>query len=54
VLGTDAFAGLAEAAAASLGMPHLQLAAVAHPIGGIDPKLVAPRPRPSLTASSRR
>ena len=40
MLGTDAFAWLAEAAAASLGMPHLQLAAVAHPIGGIDPKLV--------------
>ena len=40
MLGTDAFASLAEAAAASLGMPNLQLAAVAHPIGGIEPKLV--------------
>ncbi len=40
VLGTDAFASLAEAAAASLGMPHLQLATVSHPIGGIDPTRV--------------
>ena len=39
MLGTDAFASLAEAAAASLGMPHLQLVAVGHPLGGIDPKL---------------
>lgn len=31
---------LGEAAARSLGMPHLQLATVPHPIGGIDPKLV--------------
>src|SRR5207247_535676 len=39
VLGTDAFVSLAEAAAAALGMPHLQLVAVTHPLGGIDPKL---------------
>jgi len=40
VLGTDAFASLAEAAAAALGVPHLRLVAVPHPLGGIDPKLV--------------
>src|SRR5204862_180285 len=39
VLGTDAFASLAEAAAAALGVPHLRLVAVPHPLGGIDPKL---------------
>ena len=38
-MGTDAFASLAEAAAAALGMPHLSLVAVRHPLGGIDPKL---------------
>ena len=40
VLGTDAFVSLGEAAARALGMPHLQLTTVPHPIGGIDPKVV--------------
>ncbi len=40
ILGTDAFVSLGEAAAVSLGMPHLQLATVPHPIGGIAPQLV--------------
>jgi hypothetical protein len=40
VLGTDAFVSLGEAAARSLGMPHLPLTTVPHPIGGIDAKLV--------------
>ncbi len=39
ILGTDAFVSLGDAAARSLGMPHLQLATVPHPLGGIDPKL---------------
>jgi hypothetical protein len=41
VLGTDAFISLARAAALKYGLPHLAVATVAHPIGGIDPKLVA-------------
>ena len=40
VLGTDAFLSLARAQAAKLGLPHLSVALVAHPIGGIDPALV--------------
>jgi hypothetical protein len=41
VLGTDAFISLAHAAALKYGLPHLAVATVPHPIGGIDPKLVA-------------
>jgi len=41
VLGTDAFISLARAAALKYGLPHLAVATVAHPIGGIDPKVVA-------------
>ena len=37
VLGTDAFVSLAAAAAAALGMPHLPLVAVPHPLGGVAP-----------------
>jgi hypothetical protein len=40
VLGTDAFLSLARAAAMKYGLPHLAVALVPHPIGGIDPKLV--------------
>jgi hypothetical protein len=40
VLGTDAFLSLARATAARHGMPHLPVALVPHPLGGIDPKLV--------------
>src|ERR1043166_6175587 len=40
VLGTDAFISLARAAALKYGLPHLAVATVAHPIGGVDPKLV--------------
>jgi hypothetical protein len=43
VLGTDAFTSLARAAAAALGLPHLPVVTVPHPIGGVDPKLVAAR-----------
>ena len=41
VLGTDAFISLARAAALKYGLPHLAVATVAHPIGGVDAKLVA-------------
>ncbi|HTO11281.1 MAG TPA: hypothetical protein VMQ51_06895 [Candidatus Binatia bacterium] len=41
VLGTEAFISLARAAALKYGLPHLAVATVAHPIGGVDPKLVA-------------
>jgi hypothetical protein len=41
VLGTDAFVSLAHAAALKYGLPHLAVATVPHPIGGIEPKLVA-------------
>jgi hypothetical protein len=41
VLGTDAFISLARAAALKYGLPHLAVATVPHPIGGLDPKLVA-------------
>lgn len=37
VLGTDAFLSLARAAAATHGLPHLPVAMVPHPIGGLDP-----------------
>ena len=40
VLGTDAFLSLARAAAGKHGMPHLSVALVPHPIGGIDPAVV--------------
>ena len=40
VLGTDAFVSLARAAAVKYGLPHLAVALVPHPLGGIDPKLV--------------
>src|SRR6185436_10164436 len=40
VLGTDAFISLARAAALKYGLPHLAVATVTHPIGGVDPKLV--------------
>jgi hypothetical protein len=39
VLGTDAFLALAREAAAALGMPHLAVATVPHPLGGIDANL---------------
>jgi hypothetical protein len=41
VLGTDAFVSLARATAATHGLPHLPVATVSHPIGGIDAKIVA-------------
>jgi hypothetical protein len=40
VLGTDAFLSLARAQASKHGLPHLAVALVRHPIGGIDPALV--------------
>ena len=40
VLGTDAFISLARAAALKYGLPHLAVATVPHPIGGVDPKIV--------------
>jgi hypothetical protein len=41
VLGTDAFLSLARAQASRLGLPHLSVALVPHPVGGIDPAIVA-------------
>lgn len=43
VLGTEAFASLGRTAAAALGLPHLPLVTVAHPIGGVEPSAVAAR-----------
>jgi hypothetical protein len=43
VLGTDAFVSLARTTGQSLGLPHLPLITVAHPIGGLDPGIVAAR-----------
>jgi hypothetical protein len=40
VLGTDAFQSLARAAVLKYGLPHLAVALVPHPIGGVDPALV--------------
>jgi hypothetical protein len=40
VLGTDAFLSLARAQAAKKAMPHLPVALIAHPIGGVDPAIV--------------
>jgi hypothetical protein len=40
VLGTDAFISLARAASSKYGLPHLAVATVPHPIGGVDPKLI--------------
>ena len=40
VLGTDAFVSLARATSATHGLPHLPVALVAHPIGGVDPAAV--------------
>jgi len=41
VMGTDAFVSLARAQSATHGLPHLSVVLVPHPIGGIDPMLVA-------------
>ena len=43
VVGTDAFLSLAHATAAKHGLPHLPLAAVPHPLGGVAPDLIAAR-----------
>jgi hypothetical protein len=43
VLGTDVFASLGRTAAAALGLPHLPLVTVAHPIGGVEASAVAAR-----------
>jgi hypothetical protein len=43
VLGTDAFVSLGRTAGQALGMPHLPLVTVAHPIGGVEPRMVAAR-----------
>jgi hypothetical protein len=43
VLGTDAFLSLAHATAAKHGLPHLPVATVAHPLGGVAPDLIASR-----------
>ncbi|HUF92345.1 MAG TPA: hypothetical protein VMR23_08215 [Candidatus Limnocylindria bacterium] len=40
VLGTDAFISLARATSAAHGLPHLPVALVPHPIGGVDPGAV--------------
>jgi hypothetical protein len=40
VLGTDAFLSLARAQAATHGLPHLALALVRDPVGGVDPAVV--------------
>ena len=40
VLGTDVFAILARESAAALGVPHLAVATVPHPLGGLDPRLM--------------
>ncbi|HYE89621.1 MAG TPA: hypothetical protein VEA38_01320, partial [Terriglobales bacterium] len=43
LLGTEPFRPLAVTAAAAAGMPEVPLVTVAHPIGGVDPKLVRDR-----------
>jgi hypothetical protein len=43
VLGTDAFVSLGRTAGQALGLPHLPLITVAHPIGGLEPGIVAAR-----------
>jgi hypothetical protein len=43
VLGTEPFLPLARTAAAALGMAHVPVVPVAHPIGGVEPALVAAR-----------
>jgi hypothetical protein len=48
VLGTDAFIALARAASATHGLPHLPVALVAHPIGGVDPATVRAKARAIL------
>jgi hypothetical protein len=40
VLGTDVFALLARECATALGVPHLAVATVPHPLGGVDPRLI--------------
>jgi hypothetical protein len=43
LVGTEPFRPLAATAAAARGMPDLPTVTVAHPIGGVDPKLVRDR-----------
>src|ERR1051326_5103875 len=43
LLGTEPFRSLATTAAAAAGMPHLSIALVGHPLGGVDPKLIRDR-----------
>jgi hypothetical protein len=40
LLGTEPFRSLATTAAAAAGMPHLSMVLVAHPLGGVDPKVI--------------
>ncbi|HEY7648986.1 MAG TPA: hypothetical protein VID04_08275 [Methylomirabilota bacterium] len=43
MLGTDAFVSLGRTVGQALGLPHLPLVTVAHPIGGVDSAIVAGR-----------
>jgi hypothetical protein len=43
VLGTDAFVSLAHATAAKHGLPHLPLATIPHPLGGVAPEVILAR-----------
>ena len=54
VLGTDAFVSLGRTAAAALGLPHLPLITVSHPIGGVAAADVRKRADGISTPSSRR
>jgi len=50
VLGTDAFLSLAHATAAKHGLPHLPVATIPHPLGGVAPAIIADR-APSVLAA---
>jgi hypothetical protein len=41
VVGTDVFAVLARESAAALGVPHLSVATVSHPLGGVEARFMA-------------
>jgi hypothetical protein len=43
VLGTDVFISLARATASSHGLPHLAVATIPHPLGGVAPDSILPK-----------
>jgi hypothetical protein len=53
VLGTDAFVSLAHATAIKHGLPHLPVATIPHPLGGVAPDVMVGRAASVVSAALR-